>query len=126
MQTFFAELTAPKNVTVPIVYELPQRFYSFYKVDSLQVYIFTYMFQFPFAFTNNFVQASMDCLTLTLTYHLCGQLAVLSLRVEEVGHKSQAETKSLSYHIGKHQELLRFIFSEVKVFCYLFVIMYYC
>ena len=100
------ELTAPKNANITLKYELPQRFYSFYKINTIGKYAFEYVFQAPFAIINNFCQASMDCLTLTVTYHLCGQLAVLTCRINEVGHK---ETESVKYYIGEHQRLLRFI-----------------
>lgn len=100
-------LTRPKGSEWTLAYELPQRFYSFYKVNTLNRYVLTYLFQAPFAIINNFCQASMDCLTITVTVHLVSQMAVLSLRIRDISQYENYEENTVRYYIKRHQKLLK-------------------
>ena len=79
----------------------------FYKITNLRIYIVTYISQIPILYTIGFTQTSMDCLTLTLVAHLCGQLGVLSIRIKNITTENSTET--IGEVIKKHQRLMEYV-----------------
>ncbi|XP_011495925.1 PREDICTED: odorant receptor 22c-like [Ceratosolen solmsi marchali] len=92
------------NSTVTINYDLPYRIHILYKVTNIKRYIITYISQIPLLFIIIFTQTSMDCLTLSIILHLCGQLGVLSIRINNLNVMN--EMKEFRQIIQRHQELI--------------------
>ncbi|KAL7291051.1 hypothetical protein TKK_0015187 [Trichogramma kaykai] len=85
-------------------YDLPYRIYFWYKIADLNIFLLTYVSQIPLLYTIGFTQTAMDCLTLTLVVHLCGQLGVLSERIRKIDFING--TSKLIRAIKRHQELI--------------------
>jgi hypothetical protein len=97
-------------------YDLPYRTQSIYKVTNTKLYIIMYLAQLPLLFIIIFTQTSMDCVTLTIISHLCGQLGVLSIRINNLNMVNQIE--EFRKIIKRHQELIKYIF--------IILFFYYC
>jgi len=74
------EIVTIENVT-QIIYLLPYRFHVFYAIENIRMYMITYVWQMPFAFVSACGQSTADCIMVTLVYHICGQMSVLALRI---------------------------------------------
>ncbi|XP_014230582.1 putative odorant receptor 92a [Trichogramma pretiosum] len=86
-----------------LIFLLPYRFYVLYELDDAPTYFWTYGSYLPFVFISGFGQSAADCLMVTLVYHLSGQLAVLSMRIEKI----DGDAKELRRHVARHAKLLR-------------------
>ncbi|KAJ8688578.1 hypothetical protein QAD02_024373 [Eretmocerus hayati] len=87
-------------------YDLPYRVWLWYKIPDAQTYILTYISQFPILYVSMWTNLSMDCITLALTIHLCGQFAVLSVRIKETDFLNKPD--NLFLIIQQHQRLIHF------------------
>ncbi|XP_018364153.1 PREDICTED: odorant receptor 4-like [Trachymyrmex cornetzi] len=76
------EIVTNKNMT-QIIYLLPYRFHLFYAIENIRTYTITYVWQMPFAFICAFGHTA-DCIMVTLVYHICGQMSVLALRINNI------------------------------------------
>lgn len=103
---YFAGLSKNVNTTRTFTYDLPYRIHLLYKITNIQTYIATYISRIPILYTIGFTQTAMDCLTLTVIAHLCGQLGVLSIRISnlDVVNKSY----ELNEIIQRHQKLIKY------------------
>ncbi|CAB0035686.1 unnamed protein product [Trichogramma brassicae] len=90
-----------------LIFLLPYRFYVLYELDDAPTYFWTYGSYLPFVFISGFGQSAADCLMVTLVYHLSGQLAVLSMRIEKI----DGDAKQLRRHVARHAKLLRIKFT---------------
>jgi len=72
-----------ENIT-QIIYLLPYRFHLFYAVENMRTYTITYALQMPFVFVSGFGQSAADCIMVTLVFHICGQMSVLALRINNI------------------------------------------
>ncbi|XP_018345143.1 PREDICTED: odorant receptor 10a-like [Trachymyrmex septentrionalis] len=77
------EIVTNENVT-QIIYLLPYRFHLFYAIENIRTYTITYAWQMPFAFISAFGQSTADCIMITLVFHICGQMSVLALRINNI------------------------------------------
>lgn len=73
-----------ENVT-QVIYLLPYRFHLFYTIDSVGVYAIIYALLMPFIMVSGCGENASDCIMITLAFHLCGQLSVLALRINNIG-----------------------------------------
>lgn len=104
----FIGLLKGANSTTSFTYDLPYRIHLLYKITNINIYISTYVSQIPILYTIVFTQTAMDCLTLSVVAHLCGQLSVLSIRIINI---NLAEgTKELNEAIRTHQKLIKFVY----------------
>ncbi|KYQ47025.1 Putative odorant receptor 13a [Trachymyrmex zeteki] len=77
------EIVTKENVT-QIIYLLPYRFHVLYAIENMRTYTITYAWQMPFAFISAFGQSTADCIMITLVFHICGQMSVLALRINNI------------------------------------------
>nr|XP_050868558.1 odorant receptor 85c-like [Vespula vulgaris] len=94
------------NVTETI-YLLPYRFYTFYPVEDLRSYIIVYAFELPFVFISGFGQSAADCIMVTLVFHICGQMSVLALRINNIDVNPKINHKEIQTVVELHTRLLR-------------------
>ncbi|XP_011696230.1 PREDICTED: odorant receptor 67c-like [Wasmannia auropunctata] len=77
------QIVIDENVT-QIIYLLPYRFHLFYTVENMRVYTISYVLEMPFVFVSGFGQSAADCIMVTLVFHICGQMSVLALRINNI------------------------------------------
>ena len=101
-----AELTevVNENLTGPFI--LPYRFYTFYKIEDSQTYVLTYVSQLPFVFISGLGQSAADCLMVTLVFHICGQMAVLAIRISKINSDADVCEEELRKIVKDHNRLL--------------------
>ncbi|NP_001177643.1 odorant receptor 288 [Nasonia vitripennis] len=101
------QLSLSKNVntTKAFTYDLPYRIHLLYKITDIQTYIATYISRIPILYIIGFTQTAMDCLTLTVIAHLCGQLGVLSIRISNLDVVNKSN--ELNEIIQRHQKLIK-------------------
>lgn len=104
----FVDLSKHSNSTASFTYDLPYRVYLLYRITNINIYICTYVSQIPILYTIAFTQTAMDCLTLTVTSHLCGQLRVLSIRIANINLAKG--TVELYEAIRTHQKLIKYVY----------------
>nr|XP_012224802.1 PREDICTED: odorant receptor 67c-like [Linepithema humile] len=95
-----------ENVT-QIIYLLPYRFHLFYSVENMSVYTFTYALQLPFVFVSGFGQSAADCIMVTLVFHICGQMSVLALRINNIDTDPGICKREVRHVVLMHIRLLR-------------------
>lgn len=95
-----------ENVT-QIIYLLPYRFHLFYAVESMRTYVITYVLQMPFVFVSGFGQTATDCIMVTLVFHICGQMAVLALRINKIDAEVCDCKNEMQHVVRMHIRLLR-------------------
>ncbi|XP_044001351.1 uncharacterized protein LOC122847613 [Aphidius gifuensis] len=93
------------NLTKPFI--LPYRFYLFHQVNDFKMYVITYVSQFPFVFVSGFGQTAADCLMVSLVFHICGKLAVLSIKISTINPNINFCKKQLNEIIIEHNRLLK-------------------
>lgn len=109
MLTIFSglpEVMISENVT-QIIYLLPYRFHLFYAVDNMRTYIITYVLQMPFVFVSGFGQTATDCIMVTLVFHICGQMSVLALRINNIDTELCDCKSEVRHVVHMHIRLLR-------------------
>ncbi|XP_015189377.1 PREDICTED: odorant receptor 85c-like [Polistes dominula] len=89
------------------LYLLPYRFYTFYPLENLQSYIVIYALELPFVFISGFGQSAADCIMVTLVYHICGQMSVLALQVNNIDINPQKNREEIQAIVESHTRLLR-------------------
>ncbi|KAG7203381.1 hypothetical protein KM043_013452 [Ampulex compressa] len=90
-----------------VLYILPYRFHIFYTVEDMRTYVLTYALQLPFVFVSGFGQSAADCIMVTLVFHICGQMSVLALRINNIDTDPYNCSKELRNVIRSHIRLLR-------------------
>lgn len=95
-----------ENVT-QVVYLLPYRFHLFYAIESTRAYAITYALQLPFVFVSGLGQTAADCIMVTLVFHICGQMAVLALRVHDLDADLCVCGREVRNVVREHVRLLR-------------------
>ncbi|XP_018396340.1 PREDICTED: odorant receptor 10a-like [Cyphomyrmex costatus] len=100
------EIVTNENVT-QIIYLLPYRFHLFYAVENLRTYTITYIWQLPFVFISAFGQTTADCIMVTLVFHICGQMSVLALRINNINTEVRDCGPEMRHVILMHVRLLR-------------------
>ncbi|KAK2574918.1 hypothetical protein KPH14_002609 [Odynerus spinipes] len=94
------------NVTQTF-YLLPYRFHVFYPLENLQIYVITYILEMPFVFISGFGQTAADCIMVTLVFHICGQMSVLALRINNIDVDPMNSKKEIKKVVESHTRLLR-------------------
>ncbi|XP_077255745.1 odorant receptor 67a-like [Temnothorax americanus] len=100
------EIPISENVT-QIIYLLPYRFHLFYAVESMRAYTITYALQMPFVFVSGFGQSAADCIMVTLVFHICGQMSVLALRINNIDTEVCDCKGEVRHVVRMHIRLLR-------------------
>ncbi|TGZ54087.1 putative odorant receptor 13a [Temnothorax longispinosus] len=100
------EIPISENVT-QIIYLLPYRFHLFYAVESMRTYTITYALQMPFVFVSGFGQSAADCIMVTLVFHICGQMSVLALRINNIDTEVCDCKGEVRHVVRMHIRLLR-------------------
>lgn len=95
-----------ENVT-QIIYLLPYRFHLFYAVENMHTYTITYALQMPFVFVSGFGQSAADCIMVTLVFHICGQMSVLALRINNIDTELDDCKGEVRHLVLMHIRLLR-------------------
>ncbi|RLZ02275.1 Odorant receptor 25 [Cephus cinctus] len=90
-----------------LTFELPYRFYLLYNVNDTHTYMITYLSHLPFVFVSGFGQSAADCLMVTLVFHVCGQLSVLTLRISSINSDPSQCSQNIKDVVVTHQRLLR-------------------
>ncbi|XP_032671371.1 uncharacterized protein LOC116844231 [Odontomachus brunneus] len=99
-------ITIGENVT-RVIYLLPYRFHVFYAVEDLRTYVITYVLEFPFVFISGFGQTAADCVMVTLSFHICGQMSVLALRINNIDTDPLICGREIRNVVRTHIRLLR-------------------
>ncbi|XP_018396295.1 PREDICTED: odorant receptor 13a-like [Cyphomyrmex costatus] len=100
------EIVTNENVT-QIIYLLPYRFHLFYAIENIRTYTITYIWQLPFVFISAFGQSTADCIMVTLVFHICGQMSVLALRINNIDTEVRDCGPEMRHVIFMHVRLLR-------------------
>ena len=100
------EIVTIENVT-QIIYLLPYRFHVFYAIENIRTYTITYAWQMPFAFISAFGQSTADCIMITLVFHICGQMSVLALRINNIDTEVCDCESEMRHVMLMHIRLLR-------------------
>ncbi|KAI4476748.1 hypothetical protein M0804_013365, partial [Polistes exclamans] len=89
------------------IYLLPYRFYTFYPLENLQSYIIIYALELPFVFISGFGQSAADCIMVTLVFHICGQMSVLALQINNIDIDPTKNREEIQAVVESHTRLLR-------------------
>ncbi|XP_011642475.1 odorant receptor 2a-like [Pogonomyrmex barbatus] len=95
-----------ENVT-QIIYLLPYRFHLFYAIENVHAYIIAYVVEMPFVFVSGFGQSATDCIMVTLVFHICGQMSVLALRINNINTEFRNCKREVRHVVLMHIRLLR-------------------
>ncbi|XP_046737852.1 uncharacterized protein LOC124406470 [Diprion similis] len=109
-----------RNTTVEL--KLPYHMYVFYDVSKVRPYVLTYAAQLPFVVFVGFGSVAPTCLVASLTFHMCGQLAVLVERINNIKTDGQNCALAIKMLVKQHVRLIRLTKSVDDVFniCMLF------
>ncbi|XP_018364113.1 PREDICTED: odorant receptor Or2-like [Trachymyrmex cornetzi] len=99
------EIVTNENVT-QIIYLLPYRFHVFYAIENIRTYTITYVWQIMFAFVSASGHTA-DCIMVTLVYHICGQMSVLALRINNIDTEVCDCGPEMQHVMLMHVRLLR-------------------
>jgi hypothetical protein len=102
-----------ENVT-QIIYLLPYRFHLFYTVENMPIYTITYALQLPFVFVSGFGQSAADCIMVTLVFHICGQMSVLALRINNIDTDPCICKREVRHMVLTHIRLLRWAYAYTR------------
>ncbi|KAI4476100.1 hypothetical protein M0802_014935 [Mischocyttarus mexicanus] len=89
------------------IYLLPYRFYTFYPLENLQSYTIIYALELPFVFISGFGQSAADCIMVTLVFHICGQMSVLALQINNIDIDKKKNREEIQAVVESHTRLLR-------------------
>lgn len=95
-----------ENLT-QIIYLLPYRFHMFHAVDNIRTYIIIYAVELPVVFVSGFGQSAADCIIVTLVFHICGQMSVLSMRITNIKTELFTCRREMRHVVRMHIRLLR-------------------
>ncbi|XP_019696521.1 odorant receptor 85b-like isoform X1 [Harpegnathos saltator] len=90
-----------------VIYLLPYRFHMFHVVEDMRTYVITYGLQLPFVFVSGFGQSAADCIMVTLVFHICGQMSVLALRINNIDTDPFSCQREIRNVVRMHLRLLR-------------------
>lgn len=90
-----------------VIYLLPYRFHVFYAVENMRAYMITYALELPFVFVSSFGQSAADCIMVTLVFHICGQMSVLALRINNININPFNCRSEMRQVVRMHIRLLR-------------------
>ncbi|XP_076177675.1 odorant receptor 82a [Ptiloglossa arizonensis] len=93
------------NCTLP--YELPMRVNSVYEVTEMRTYALFCVYFIPTSMLLTIGATGADSLLVTLTFHLCSQLSILSHRVRNIDLEPQKYFSKMKILVERHTELLR-------------------
>lgn len=95
-----------ENMT-QVIYLLPYRFHLFYAIENMRTYMITYALELPFVFISGFGQSAADCIMVTLVFHICGQMSVLVLRINNINIDPFNCRSEMRQVVWMHIRLLR-------------------
>ncbi|XP_046609161.1 odorant receptor 4-like [Neodiprion virginianus] len=90
-----------------ILFNLPYRVHLFHNISNVAVYSLIYTLQAPLVLIATFGYTGSDCLMVTLTLHVCGELSVLANRVENLNCDTQGCKENIRAVVSKHVRLIR-------------------
>ncbi|XP_076623206.1 odorant receptor 82a [Colletes latitarsis] len=93
------------NCTLP--YEIPMRVNSVYEVTEMHTYALFCVYFIPISMVLTIGATGADSLLVTLTFHLCSQLSILSQRVRNIDIEPHKYFPKMRILIERHTELLR-------------------
>ncbi|XP_029664890.1 uncharacterized protein LOC115236521 [Formica exsecta] len=102
----FPKIVINENMT-QVIYLLPYRFHLFYAVKNMRTYMITYILELPFVFVSGFGQSAADCIMVTLVFHICGQMSVLALRINNINSDLLRCRREMRHVVRMHIRLLR-------------------
>lgn len=89
------------------IYTLPYRFHIFYEINNSKIYAITYAAFSPVMFVCGVGQVAADCILVTMTFNVCGNLAVLALRITSIDANSIDAKKIFKQVVIEHNRLLK-------------------
>ncbi|XP_044001359.1 uncharacterized protein LOC122847624 [Aphidius gifuensis] len=98
---------------------LPYRFHIFYEINNTKIYAIIYAAFLPVMFVCGVGQVAADCILVTMTFNVCGNLAVLALRITSIDTNSIDAKKIFKQVVIEHSRLLKLgknvsdVFSEI-------------
>ncbi|KAF7998199.1 hypothetical protein HCN44_009597 [Aphidius gifuensis] len=101
------------------IYTLPYRFHIFYEINNTKIYAIIYAAFLPVMFVCGVGQVAADCILVTMTFNVCGNLAVLALRITSIDTNSIDAKKIFKQVVIEHSRLLKLgknvsdVFSEI-------------
>ncbi|XP_053973909.1 odorant receptor 82a-like [Hylaeus volcanicus] len=93
------------NCTLP--YELPMRVNSVYEVTEMRLYTLFCVYLIPVSTLLTIGATGADSLLVTLTFHLCSQLSILSQRIRNMDLEPRKYFPKMRVLVERHTELLR-------------------
>ncbi|XP_068990956.1 odorant receptor 13a-like [Neodiprion pinetum] len=87
--------------------KLPYHTYIFYDVSNIESYALTYAAHLPFVFFASFGYVGPNCLIVTLTVHVFGQLYVLAERINDINTNGQECGLAIKTLVKNHVRLIR-------------------
>lgn len=98
-----------ENATL-VIYLLPVHFHLFYAVEDLCIYAITYALQLPMLIITSFVAIAEPSIMVTLVFHICGQMSVLALRINNINVNLFICRREIQNVVRNHIRLLRWAF----------------
>nr|QHN69114.1 odorant receptor 27 [Sirex noctilio] len=88
-------------------YVIPYRTRLFFEITDLRTYVMVYLYQMPVVPIVSLSYSGTDYLLITLLFHVCGQLAVLSQQIKNTMVHSYGYSHKISQIVTKHVRLIR-------------------
>ncbi|XP_031841956.2 odorant receptor 82a [Nomia melanderi] len=107
-------LSSFNNCTLP--YELPMRVNGIYEVTEMHTYVLFCIYLVPASTLLTIGATGADSLLVTLTFHLCSQLSILSQRIRNIDIEPQKHLLKMRALVDRHTELLRLAAILAKTF----------
>lgn len=93
------------NCTLP--YELPMKVHNVYEVTEMRTYALFCVYLIPVSMMLTIGATGADSLLVTLTFHICSQLSILTHRIKNVEHEPQIYFPKMRILVERHIELLK-------------------
>lgn len=94
------------NSSISGTFILPYRFYIFFEINDLKTYAIMYAAFIPVAYITMVGYLAIDCLLITLTFHICGKLSALSLKITSIVFNPIPMKKQFNDILIEHDRLL--------------------
>ncbi|XP_029044943.2 odorant receptor 82a-like [Osmia bicornis bicornis] len=93
------------NCTLP--YELPMKVHNVYEVTEMRTYTLFCVYLIPVSMMLTIGATGADSLLVTLTFHICSQLSILTHRIKNVELEPQIYFPKMRILVDRHIELLK-------------------
>ena len=93
------------NCTLP--YELPMKVHNVYEVTEMRTYALFCVYLIPVSMMLTIGATGADSLLVTLTFHICSQLSILTRRIKNVELEPQIYFPKMRILVERHIELLK-------------------